>query len=259
MTPRYAVASDPGAPVSASPDLLDRYLALRDHLSHDLLGGPRWLNASTVINLQKGGSLPFVLALMWAYDCWTPAAWVYLALHGSYGVIWLIKDQVMPDPAWERPVTVAGAIAMWAAVLGPYWLAPWLLIASGGEAAAWRLGLGGLMYAVGVVLMVGADAQKFFTLRVRRGLITDGFFKRVRHPNYLGEMLLYAAFAVVAHHPLPWLVLAWVWSSVFVPNMLRKERSMSRYPGWAAYTARAGFLWPKLGRPASEGGVPDAA
>ena len=98
-----------------------------------------------------------------------------------------------------------------------------------------------IAYALGVVVMMGSDAQKYFILRLRRGLITDGFFARVRHPNYLGEMVLYASFAWVAGHVLPWLVLAWVWLALFVPNMLGKEASMSRYPEWAAYKARTGI------------------
>ena len=56
--------------------------------------------------------------------------------------------------------------------------------------------------------MMASDAQKHYTLQYKRGLITTGWFSRVRHPNYLGEMMLYASFAVVAGHVLPWLVLA---------------------------------------------------
>ena len=116
------------------------------------------------------------------------------------------------------------------------------------EAAPATLAGATVLYVLGVVLMMASDAQKFFTLKVRRGLITDGFFARVRHPNYLGEMMLYASFAVVAGHWIPWVVLAWVWGGVFVPNMLRKEASMARHPGWAAYRARTGFLLPRFGR-----------
>ena len=104
--------------------------------------------------------------------------------------------------------------------------------------------------------MMGSDAQKYFTLRLRRGLITDGFFVRVRHPNYLGEMVLYASFAWVAGHVLPWLVLAWVWLALFVPNMLGKEASMSRYPEWAAYKARTGMLLPRLRRAPAPAPIP---
>lgn len=226
--------------------LLTRWLAIRDTLSEDLLGGPRPLKLSWVINAQKGGTLFFVLALMAAYDTWTPTAWVYLGLHGSYGLLWLLKDRVFPDPSWEKRVTLPSALAVWALVLGPYWLAPWLIVSRRIEAPDWLLGAAILAYAVGVTLMMGSDAQKFFVLKARRGLIRDGFFARVRHPNYLGEMMLYGSFAALSLHPAPWLVLAWVWLGVFVPNMLRKEASMSRYPEWAEYKSKSGFLLPKL-------------
>lgn len=225
---------------------VQRWLTFRDHLSEDLFGGPRLLKLAWVIDAQKGGTLPFVLLMMAITGNFGTTAWVYAGLHGSYGLVWLLKDVVLPDPGWQKKVTFGGALSVWTLVLGPYWIAPILLLTSHVEAPSWRIGLSVLLYAVGVVVMIGADAQKFYTLRVRRGLITDGFFGLVRHPNYLGEMMLYAAFALLSMHALPWLVLAWVWTAVFIPNMLRKEASMARYPEWEAYRARTGFLvpWP---------------
>ncbi len=32
-------------------------------------------------------------------------------LHGSYGLIWLMKSYVMPDLAFERPCTIGSSIA----------------------------------------------------------------------------------------------------------------------------------------------------
>lgn len=232
--------------------IVSTWLGLRDHLSDDLLGGPRVLDASWVINVQKGGTLPFVLLLMWRFDVWTATAWTYAALHGSYGLCWLLKELAFPDPSWNKKVTFGGAFMMWALVLGPYWIAPYLIVSRRIEQPAWLLGTATLVYVIGVVLMMGSDAQKFFTLRARRGLITDGFFARIRHPNYLGEMILYGSFALLAGHWLPWAVLANVWILVFLPNMLRKEASMSRHPEWAAYAAKSGFLLPRLGSPPSE-------
>jgi protein-S-isoprenylcysteine O-methyltransferase Ste14 len=227
---------------------LDRYLRLRDHLTDDFLGGPKALKFAWVINLQKGGTLPFVLALMGWYDCWSATAWVYLGLHGSYGLIWLLKDRLFPDPGWEKRITFGGALNAWLFVLGPYWIAPWLIVSQRIEQPPAVLGGAVLLYAVGVVLMTGADAQKFFVLRARPGLIVDGFFARTRNPNYLGEMMLYASFALLAGHWLPWLVLLWVWGGVFLPNMLRKDRRMARHPEWATYRARTGRLLPRLRR-----------
>lgn len=218
---------------------------LRDHLGFDLFGGPRPLKMATVINLQKGGTLPFVLALMVATGDTGPTMWTYAALHGSYGMCWLLKDRVFPDPNWERPVTLGGALASWALVLGPYWLAPVLVALDPTEAPPWLLAVATLVYALGLALMIGSDAQKYFVLRARKGLVTDGFFARTRNPNYLGEMMIYASFALVARHWAPWLVLGWVWGGIFLPNMLRKDRSMARYPEWAAYKARTGLLLPR--------------
>ena len=67
--------------------------------------------------------------------------------------------------------------------------------------------------------MIAADAQKFFTLRLKRGLITDGMYRYVRHPNYLGEMMIYGSFALMVWHWLPVVVLAWVWGGLFAVNM----------------------------------------
>jgi protein-S-isoprenylcysteine O-methyltransferase Ste14 len=227
---------------------IERWLRVRDHLSEDLLGGPRPWKLAWVINLQKGGTLFFVLALMAACDVWTTTAWLYAALHGSYGIVWLLKDKLFPDANWQRRVTLGGAGMAWLFVLGPYWIAPTLIVWQRLEATAATLALATLVYVVGVVVMIGADAQKFFVLRARPGLITDGFFGRVRHPNYLGEMMVYGSFAVVAGHPVPWIVLAVVWTLVFVPNILRKEVRMARHADWAAYRARTGLLLPRLGK-----------
>ena len=204
-----------------------------------------------VINVQKGGTLPFVLALMVLTDTWTVTAWTYLAMHGSYGLIWLLKDAVMPDKRWQTQITFGGAFLTFALVLGPYWLAPILLVADDTQQPSWLLAVAIIAYALGVVTMMSSDAQKHYTLANRRGLITTGWFARVRHPNYLGEMVLYASFALVAGHWIPWLVLLWVWLALFLPNMLGKEASMSRYPQWAAYKARTGMLLPRLRRPAA--------
>ena len=226
--------------------LLHRWLALRETLSDDFLGGPKVVKLAWPINLQKGGTLFFVLALMFAFDNFTPTAWTYAALHGSYGLVWLLKELIFPDPGWQKKVTIGAALNAWLLVLGLYWIAPVLLIVNRREASPAVLASATILFVIGIVLMVGSDAQKFFVLRARRGLITDGFFARVRNPNYLGEMMLYGSFAVVAGHIAPWIVLLWVWSGVFFPNMLRKDESMARYPEWPAYRARTGLLLPRL-------------
>src|SRR6516164_218691 len=97
---------------------------------------------------------------------------------------------------------------------------------------------------LGCVLIIAADAQKYFTLRIKRGLITDGMYRFIRHPNYLGEMMTYGSFALIAWHWLPFIVLAWIWGGLFAVNMTLKEASMSRYAEWADYKKRSWWLVP---------------
>src|SRR3546814_12138627 len=75
-----------------------------------------------------------------------------------------------------------------------YWSFGWLLISGTSQPdyplpdAMWFC-LCVSLCIIGSVIMIAADAQKYFTLRVQRGLITDGMHRYVRHPNYLGEMM----------------------------------------------------------------------
>ena len=199
----------------------------------------------SVINLHKGLTPLLVLALMALYGNWSIGPWVYLALHGTYGMLWLLKDRWYPDRQWQQPITWPVDVGGFAA-LGLYWLAPWLLIRSGAVPPPALVAAAVAICLLGVFLHFGSDAQKHFTLRLRPGLIEDGFFSRSRNPNYLGEILIYLSFAVLAMHWLPFLVLAGFGFGVFLPNMRRKDASLARYPEFEAYRQRSGLLLPKL-------------
>jgi len=220
-------------------------------LSQDFLGGPRPWKFAWVINFQKGGTFFFLGFLIWWYGNTSTAAWIYLALHGTYGLVWLVKDLAFPDPNWQIRITIGGGINAFLGVLGWYWVFGWLLI-SGTVRPVYPLpdniwfALCISLCMLGSVIMIAADAQKYFTLRVKRGLITDGMHRFIRHPNYLGEMMIYGSFALMVWHWLPVVVLAWVWLGLFSVNMVMKEASMSRYPEWAAYKKRTWWLVPGL-------------
>jgi len=174
-----------------------------------------------------------------------------LALHGTYGLCWVLKDTIFPDPNWQYKVTLGGGLMSFLLVLGPYWTFPYILVSGvlGPEQVmaslpmlAFAIGL----HTLGVVLMMVADCQKYYTLKYKKGLIQEGLFRKIRHPNYLGEMMLYGSYALIVQHWIPWAILAWVWLGVFLVNMVHKEASMSRYPEWAEYKKQSGMLLPKL-------------
>jgi hypothetical protein len=114
-----AAAKPASLPLSAVESLYVYYLApLVDYLATSIPPGPQCLRMRWIINFQKGATFFYVLALMYHFDCWTLGAYAYLALHGSYGFCWLLKEAVFPDPSWMRKVTVISFIADFVMVCG---------------------------------------------------------------------------------------------------------------------------------------------
>jgi steroid 5-alpha reductase family enzyme len=223
--------------------------AINKFLGNDCPPGPHCVPWYYIINFQKGGTLPFCLALMYTYDNWGYAACCYTAVHGAYGIVWLFKHYCFPDASWKQRVTILSIFNSFLLVLGPYWLAPFMLISRSGikaDPSPMRCCAALLISIIGMAIMVAADAQKFFTLKFKKGLITDGVHALCRHPNYLGEMMIYGGFAMMVPHWAPWAVLAWVWIQLFHTNICLKEASMSRYEEWDTYASCTGMLLPWL-------------
>lgn len=203
------------------------------------------MKAKHFINLHKGLSFPFILALMLIYQNFNFGAWVYLALHGTYGLLWLLKDQIYPDKQWEQEVSVGTGI-LGLVLVSLYWVAPFILISSGSQPPLPLVAAAISLNIIGVFLAYTGDAQKYYTLKYHPGLITEGFFAGSRNTNYLGEILIYGSFAMLVQHWLPFLILAGFIAGMFIPNMIKKERSLERYPEFADYKTRSGFLLPRL-------------
>ncbi|MCG9892203.1 MAG: DUF1295 domain-containing protein [Thermosynechococcaceae cyanobacterium MS004] len=202
------------------------------------------------INAHKGLTAPVILALMGIYHNFSTAPWIYLALHGGYGFLWLLKDRIYPDKRWEEDISLGLGFSLFL-FLGAYWIAPWLLISSGLQPSNFILAIAVFLNIVGVFLHYSSDAQKYFTLKYQPGLITDGFFARCRNTNYLGEFLIYGSFALLSLHWLPFLILAGFLFGVFLPGMLQKDKSLSRYPEFERYKLHSGFFLPKVFEPSS--------
>lgn len=200
-----------------------------------------------VIDTFKGLTAPFVLAVMAVTDRTLSASlWVYLAIHGIYGVLWVMKSRVFGDKNWERPCTPKRFVMLVGGLLA-YWAAPVLLATSGREAHPALLGFAVALFGFGVFLHFASDMQKHLWLELRRGQLLDsGLWARTRNPNYLGELCIYLAFATLSLHWLPFVLFGSVIAIEWVPNMRRKEASLARYPTFAAYAQRSGLLFPKL-------------
>jgi protein-S-isoprenylcysteine O-methyltransferase Ste14 len=229
-------AQDPTRRASSPPNL-------DDTAPREAIRGPR---IGAVIDLHKALVIPVVLALMWYYHNGSTDAFVYLAMHGSYSLLWLVKQQTYRDQRFDQRVHPLAGILFIFLPLAGYYVAPYLLISRHITVPPALVGLSVFVFTFGIFLHFVSDAQKFYTLLLRRGLIREGLFSRMRNPNYLGEILIYLGYATMSMHWLPFLILAgWVFG-FFVRNMLAKDRSLARHPEFEDYRKSSGLLFPKL-------------
>jgi len=221
--------------------VMDRWIR---YLTEDLGGGPRVIRIAQMINFHKVITVFLIYAMMVYYGNFSTAAWIFLALHGSYGYCWLIKDFSFRDIYFDQCVTFGGVFASYAGLVGWYWLLPFLFISRNVQPSNELLWFCISVHTLGCVLMIAADLQKNIVLRLRKGLITDGVFTYSRNPNYLGEIMIYASYALLVSHWAGWVVVLWCWFGVFLPRMLLKDASISRHDGWQEYKERSGMLIP---------------
>jgi len=69
------------------------------------------------IDSHKGATSLATLAMIWYFHAWeNPTAWVYLALHGTYGILWILKSLTFGDKSWEQPTNLAYGMVIWASL-----------------------------------------------------------------------------------------------------------------------------------------------
>ena len=171
---------------------------LQDYLTHDIPPGSPWIPMHYVINANKGTMMIYLFGIMCYFDNFSLSAWMYLALHGNYGIVWFIKDRTFPDSFESLCTTLSFLVPLPTVLIPYYFIGYWMM--SGTEnrdPSPERIFVAIQLYCLGVVFMVLTDAQKYLVLRERRGLITHCMMGWSRNMNYVGEMMLYASFAVL--------------------------------------------------------------
>ena len=218
---------------------------LCEYLMMNAGGGPRPFQMRHIINLQKGSTLIIMFLCMLTYDNFSSSAWLYTSLHGSYGIVWILKDMIIRDNRWNAYVTLPSLFIM-AIGMGLYWFPGLYLISHGIEVSPPRMALAIIMHTIGIVLMMAADTQKYFVLKLQKGLISDGWLARCRNTNYLGEILVYVPYAILGQHAFSWYYYILLWSLLFGSNMSKKETSFRRKKGGKEYITRSGLLFPNV-------------
>ena len=202
-----------------------------------------------IIDIFKGCTLPFVLIVIYWKFTVSPhhdftALWLYAATHGSYGIFWCLKSALFGDKNWEKPLTPFRFVILFAGLLG-YWGNPVLIAHFNVVNSPVYVGVCVFMYSVGVFYHFASDMQKYISLKLKPGvLIKDGLWWNTRNPNYFGEFLIYFSFAMQATHWSGFIVLFSAILYEWIPNMMRKDKSLSRYKEFEQYKKQSGLIFP---------------
>ena len=156
-----------------------------------------------------------------------PDGVVYLALHGTYGILWVLKSNIFGDKNWEKPTPLWYGLLIWVA-LTLYWTAPYIICSQGLQMPLWWLALCTSVYILGIFFHFVSDMQKHTSLALKPGLITTGLWSRLRNPNYFGELLIYLGFVAI---PMHWLPLSALGAMIVGTGYRICSRRMPRSPG----------------------------
>jgi protein-S-isoprenylcysteine O-methyltransferase Ste14 len=214
---------------------------------------PRAMEASagwselTAINGAKALTIGLLLLLALRFGVPGMRQVLYLSLHISYCLWWLLEQWLFPQRQEQLFTDRVGParFAMALLFIGVLYSLPGLLAFLNPEPisqAAVALAVG--LFSFGSLINATADVQKMTAKAMGAGLVADGIWRRVRHVNYLGDLLRYLSFAVVAGmgwaYVVPGLVLL-----IYLQRISQKERQMAaKYPDFTAYQARSVRLLP---------------
>jgi protein-S-isoprenylcysteine O-methyltransferase Ste14 len=104
---------------------------------------------------------------------------------------------------------------------------------------------------VGASLSIWAIShlRKSFGLRPAvRTLVTSGPYRRVRHPLYVGEIIHIFGIAILSATPIGLYLFVLAVAMQIGRAKMEERKFLRTVPGYPAYMARTGFLWPRLGR-----------
>tara|TARA_B100000029_G_scaffold516007_1_gene626089 strand:- start:2480 stop:3115 length:636 start_codon:yes stop_codon:yes gene_type:complete len=203
------------------------------------------------IDTHKGLTPIFIIFLINYFNQWNNyVAIMYLALHGTYGLLWITKSKIFPDKQWEENSSIYYGLFIWFG-LSLYWVSPYLIV-SGIEILPFSIKITPLylllcfvIYIIGVFLHFTSDMQKHSHLKLNPGkLIKDGMFLKNRNTNYLGELFIYLGFSLLAVDWFPLVCLIIIIVIIWIPNMIKKDKSLSKYPDFKEYKKKSKIFFP---------------
>ena len=182
---------------------------LMDPINSPLSFGPKLIKFNWIINAQKTGTIIVMSLLMFYYKNYSKGAWLYLSLHGTYGLLWFLKDMVFPDKSFQHKLTILPSILVSIFLLS-YWL-------------------------MGFEVMSGIGDQTPSGKKIFGCFFLFSLGNINRNTNYFGEILVYLTFAIACGRKEGYIMLIVEWIIFFGSRIYMKDLRLARKHGFEKY------------------------
>ena len=194
------------------------------------MGIPLW----DVIFAHK--ALTMLGMLLWCATPRPPSALLLLLMVIVHLYAWMIANP--SSVAWTRRVSMFGALLFWLATFAPHVLVLVLAASRPDVMSLEAASAAGTMWLLGLCLTTWTDIRK--RQKLPDELLTRGLWSLSRAPNYLGEILIYGAYAAFLPPDLlalGGLVVLWMVCAIMAPELARRDRHMEAKYGeaWRTY------------------------
>ena len=203
----------------------------------------------TAINWAKGLTILCLIGYSLFFGIQDQRQILYLCLHISYCLWWMFEQLLFPQRR-QQIFTEQGGLLMLIATLlftGLFYSLPGYLAFTNPEPIHYiSICIALPLYIFGSLINTGADIQKMTAKAERGGLVDDGIWRSLRHINYLGDLMRYTSFSVVAGSRWAYL-LPGVIALLYVQRINQKEQAMvEKYSEFETYQKRSSRLIPGI-------------
>ena len=201
----------------------------------------------TAINVAKIVTILCLITLALIYGVNEERQVIYLCLHISYCLWWLVEQWLFPQRRQQLFTEKVGILTFIIVLLfvGVFYSLPgYLAFTNPNPVSYLTVAIALPLYIFGSLINTGADVQKMVAKSMGSGLVKDGIWRSVRHVNYLGDLMRYTSFSVMAGELWAFL-LPGVITLLYLQRINQKEQAMAaKYPEFAAYQQNSSRLLP---------------
>ena len=204
----------------------------------------------TGINIAKVVTILCLLGLAVVYGVNDYRQVIYLCLHIGYCSWWLLEQWLFPQRGQQLFTNKVGipVVLVMVAFIGVFYCLPGYFAFTNDVPVSYvTVAIALTLYIFGSLINTSADVQKMTAKELGAGLVSNGAWRRVRHINYLGDLMRYSSFSVIAGNPWAF-VLPGIIALLYWQRINDKEKSMAgKYSEFEAYQEKSDriipFIW----------------